>query len=210
MPRAQSPSRSALVDRALTTFWKTGYHVVSIGDLVRETGVSRAGIYSDFKGKEDLFHACLERYQETVVTPAFAPVEADGAGLKAIRTYLDHLLDQFEAHDTFGTGCLVLNTLAQVPPEDLATRRLLSQHMERLTKGLRTALSNEANFGKTLEAPKLTRVELEALASFTLISIQGLWSFSRTTKDVAPLRQYSDTLLALLHNRLHNSGTEAG
>ena len=92
MPRAKSQSRENLLDSALNTFWKTGFHVVSMGDLVRETGVSRAGIYSDFGGKEDLFHACLDRYQDTVVTPAFAPVEAEGAGIEGIQKYFDNLL----------------------------------------------------------------------------------------------------------------------
>lgn len=204
MPRTKSISRSALVDSALKLFWKKGYHVVSVGDLVRETGVSRGGIYSDFKGKEDLFHACLQRYQEIVVTPAFAPVEAKGAGLNAIRTYLDHLLERSEAHHSLGTGCLVLNTLAQLAPEDQATRHLLNAHLARLARGFRMALAQEAKASRPLDP-----ADLEALTNFTLISIQGLWSYSRTTSDVTLLRQYCDTFIQLLQDRLHAPSAEA-
>ncbi|CUH86690.1 Copper outer membrane regulator [Phaeobacter sp. CECT 5382] len=204
MPRAKSSSRTELVDNALKTFWTTGYHVVSMGDLVRETGVSRGGIYSDFAGKEALFHACLHRYQDRVVTPVFAQVEAEGAGLEAIRGYLDRLLARFEANQGFGIGCLVLNTLAQIAPEDQQTRALLDQHITRLATGFRNALTNEA-----ATAGGLDENELQALTEFTLISIHGLWSFSRTTADVTLLRQYCEIFLDLLQTRLHSPQAQA-
>ncbi len=40
MPRPESASRTPLVDSALNIFWNRGFHVVSLGDLVQETGVS--------------------------------------------------------------------------------------------------------------------------------------------------------------------------
>ena len=89
MPRPKSQSRTELVDNALAAFWKIGFHAISMNDLVRETGVSRDGIYSDFKGKRELFHACLVRYQELAVTPLFKQVEAEDARLFAIKKFLE-------------------------------------------------------------------------------------------------------------------------
>ncbi|MGR3622089.1 TetR/AcrR family transcriptional regulator [Pseudophaeobacter sp.] len=201
MARLKSPSRHALVDSALKLFWKEGYHAVSMGDLVRETGVSRGSIYSDFSGKEALFHACLDRYQEKVVTPAFSVVEEKDAGLRAIRHYLENLLARSEAHHGPDSGCLVLNTLAQVTNEDAETMARLRAHDDRLQTGIHQALARE---NKKLQ--RLEDGEVEDLARFTLISIQGLWSQSRGTKDTAALRQYCDTLLDLLATRLGLAG----
>ena len=200
MPRAKSRSRENLLDNALYAFWSIGYHVVSMGDLVRETGVSRAGIYSDFTGKKDLFYACLDRYQDTVVTPVFAPVEEPGAGLDAIGTYLDNLLNRFEIAGGFGIGCLVGNTLTQVPVDEIETRQKLQDHCARLTTGFRCALAHEN--GAT---GPLTNQEINDLARYTMVSVQGLWSYSRLTDDVSELRSYSDTLLAFLRDRLQGS-----
>ncbi|WP_339760308.1 TetR/AcrR family transcriptional regulator [uncultured Sulfitobacter sp.] len=200
MPRAKSHSREQLLDSALSTFWKTGYHVVSMGDLVRETGVSRAGIYSDFSGKQDLFHACLDKYQEIVVTPAFTPVEAPGAGLDGIRAYLSNLLNRFEAADGFGIGCLVGNTLTQIAIEDVATREKLLEHCDRLTNGFRKVLTRENSQNETL-----TAAQIDDLARYTMISVQGLWSYARLTGDVAVLRAYSDNLVTSLEARLRGA-----
>ncbi|WP_338460477.1 TetR/AcrR family transcriptional regulator [Sulfitobacter pontiacus] len=188
------------MDSALNTFWKTGFHVVSMGDLVRETGVSRAGIYSDFDGKEDLFHACLDRYQDTVVTPAFAPVEAEGAGIEGIQKYFDNLLTRFEDSGGFGKGCLVGNTLSQIPEDAQETRQKLRVHSDRLTAGFRKVLSHENG-----DHGSLSDAEIEALARYTMISVQGIWSYSRLTGDVAELRAASDMLIAVLKARLRGT-----
>lgn len=200
MPRLKSHSRENLLDSALDTFWKTGFHVVSMGDLVRETGVSRAGIYSDFGGKENLFHACLDRYQEVVVTPAFAPVEAEGAGIDGIRDYFDNLLARFEDTGGFGMGCLVGNTLSQIPEDAQETRQKLRAHSDRLTAGFRKVLAHENG-----DHGPLGDAEIEELARYTTITVQGISSYSRLTEDVAELRTASDMLIAVLKARFRGA-----
>ncbi|MEX0349960.1 MAG: TetR/AcrR family transcriptional regulator [Paracoccaceae bacterium] len=202
MPRTRSQSRATLVDSAMKAFWRIGYHAVSIGDLVRETGVSRGGIYSDFSGKQELFHACLDRYQDSVVTPVFAPVEADGTGIDGIRGYLDNLITGFEATEGFGIGCLVGNTLTQIDPSEDATRKKLEDHCTRLFNGFRKALAHDNQANRVL-----SDTELDDLARFTMISVQGLWSYSRLTDDAATLRRYADTLIATLEQRLRGLPT---
>lgn len=200
MPRVKSESRTALVDSALKTFWKTGYHVVSMSDLVRETGVSRGGIYSDFSGKQDLFHACLDRYQEVVVTPAFAPVEAEGAGIDAIGDYLNNLLNRVKDGNDPGLGCLVVNTIGQIEPEDEATRARLDHHSSRLVRGFKAAITHENQKSGTL-----SDAEIITLANFTMVSVQGLWGYSRARADLTFLRDYCDTLIKLLKSQVQGA-----
>ena len=200
MSRPKSHTRTALVDSALSTFWKTGYHVVSMGDLVRETGVSRGGIYSDFAGKQELFHACLERYQETVVTPNLASVEATGAGIAAIGQFLEAIISGFEKSDGPCVGCLVVNTLAQLEPGDTETRELLEEHFKRQEDGFRAAITNENKAKK-----KLSKKEVDALAKFVTISVQGLASRFRMATDAKPLRQFSLTLMEIVTAQVHGT-----
>jgi len=198
MPRPKSHSRTALVDSALSTFWKTGYHVVSMGDLVRETGVSRGGIYSDFAGKQELFHACLERYQETVVTSNLAAVEAEDAGIEAIGKYLETIISAFEQSDSPCIGCLVVNTFAQLAPDDTETRKLLEAHFKRQENGFRTVIANENRARKNL-----SKREVDALAKFVTISIHGFVARFRMATDAKPLRQFAQTLMEILVARVH-------
>nr|WP_088922122.1 TetR/AcrR family transcriptional regulator [Granulosicoccus antarcticus] len=198
MPREKSSSRTDLLDNAMKAFWKIGFHVISVSDLVRETGVSRAGIYSDHANKKELFHACLDRYEEIVVDPLFSSVEKADSGIEDIRAYLEALLKRFEANPGAGIGCLVGNTFTQLTSDDDETRDKILQFYERLTDGYRNALTNENRQDR-----RLSKTEIDDLASYAMISVQGLWSYSRLTQDSAVLRQYTETLIVVLEMRLH-------
>lgn len=200
MPRPKTDSRTALVDSALATFWKTGYHVVSMADLVRETGVSRGGIYSDFAGKRELFHACLQRYQDTFVLPSLAPVYAQGAGISAIKQYLDTIIAALKQLNGPSIGCLVVNTLAQLEVEDIETRALLEEHFKRQEDAILTAITNENNKSK-----KLTAEEAEELGRFAVISLQGLSVRFRNATDFEPIEQFTRTFISILETQVGNN-----
>ncbi|MFN3213137.1 MAG: TetR/AcrR family transcriptional regulator [Henriciella sp.] len=90
MPRPKSHTKDALVEAAMHRFWHYGYAATSMDDLVKATGVSRHGIYSDVGGKRALFLAGFAAYRDTVVAPALAAMETGGtgaSGLDGIRAY---------------------------------------------------------------------------------------------------------------------------
>jgi TetR/AcrR family transcriptional regulator, transcriptional repressor for nem operon len=81
MPRQKLLTRDVVLERALGHFWSNGFASSSMDDLVTATRASRHAIYSEFGSKDGLFEAVLGLYVNVVVTPAFAPVEGQGAGL---------------------------------------------------------------------------------------------------------------------------------
>ncbi|GAA0488117.1 TetR/AcrR family transcriptional regulator [Parasphingorhabdus litoris] len=197
MPRPTSQSRADLVDNALTAFWNIGFHAISMRDMVRETGVSRGSIYSEFKGKRELFHACLARYQEVAVTPRFGQVEAEGARLLDIKQFLDDGIASQESLDPPMPGCLVVNTLAQIDPADEETKRYLEYHTDRLTNGFQAVFERE-----NAVTGALSDQEVTALAEFTTTSVLGLWSNCRKITDADEMRRYVDMLMNLIGAKL--------
>lgn len=81
MPETSTPKRlsaeqrrSSIIEAAKHLFARSGFHGVSIDEIVREVGVSPAILYRHFKSKEELYEAVLhefsctrESYVETVV-----------------------------------------------------------------------------------------------------------------------------------------------
>lgn len=166
-------------------------------DLVRETGVSRGSIYSDFKGKRELFHACLARYQDVAVTPRFGPVEAEDARLSTIKQFLDDGISSQESLDGAMPGCLVVNTLAQLDPADKETKQYLEFHTNRLTNGFRAVFERESTATGALSDQDVT-----ALAEFTTMSVLGLWSNARKITDANEMRRYVNMLMSLISAKL--------
>ncbi|MEM7635100.1 MAG: TetR/AcrR family transcriptional regulator [Pseudomonadota bacterium] len=197
MPRPRSHSRDTLIVASMQRFWTHGYHATSMDDLVKATGVSRGSIYADFEGKRDLFLCCLSRYQDEVVTPAFAQVEQADAGLETIEAYLLFQLSHLDDDRLPGPGCLVANTMTELGPHDRDIHDAVNAHNVRLQNGFYQVLKR-ANKSTSPLSPD----QLGELAVFLTMSVQGLWSFSRSAESVEPLRQYARTLVDLVKSRL--------
>ncbi|WP_158595835.1 TetR/AcrR family transcriptional regulator [Oleomonas cavernae] len=180
-------------------FWSHGYYATSIDDLVRATGVSRHGLYAEFGDKRGLFVAAAEAYREAIVSPAFSPVEAPGAGLAQVRAYFETQINLAAARGLPGPGCLMANTMTESGPHDTVFRDLVQRHLDRLTAGFGNAVGNE------LRAKAPARPSLVArLASFLTVSTQGLWSVSRITPEPRPLRTYAAQLLFAVEERIQH------
>lgn len=194
MPRTRSHTKDQLIHASMDQFWRHGYEATSVDDLVRVTGVSRHGIYSDCGGKHALYLDTFAAYQDIVVSPAFSRVEAEGAGMADIAAYLDAQIALAETSGLPGPGCLVANAMTETAPHDHQVQVMVDAHNARLKTGYLNALLSEG-----AHLPETTR---DALADFLVTSGQGLWSMSRAVKTAAPLRQFAETLISLISIRL--------
>ena len=183
MPRESTFTIGELTERALQQFWMHGFHATSMDVLVKSTGVSRHGIYAAFGGKKQLFHACFERYQDVIVTPAFSRVEEANADLTSIADYYETQISLGEATGLPGPGCFVANSSTEVAPHDAITQAKVSEHNLRLFNGFRNALRNEHRKGQSAR-----QIDVSPLAEVFVVFTNGLWSMSRTTRDANVLR----------------------
>jgi TetR/AcrR family transcriptional repressor of nem operon len=190
MPRPTSFTSTQIADRALQHFWSHGFHASAMDDLVKATGVSRHGIYATFGGKKAMFLACFDQYQQSVVTPAFEVVEAEGADLESVAEYFERQIASGEAAGLPGPGCFVANSATEVAPEDADVMALVHQHNDRLRQGFAGALKQTK---PTLDPEKILELA-EVMVFFT----NGLWTASRSVSGADVLREAVRNFLTLL------------
>lgn len=198
MPRAKSENRLSLIASAMECFWSHGFEATSLDDLVRATGVSRQGIYSDFGGKAALFEKCLLAYVDNVVTPAFTQVEHVGADLKSAALFFEQQISRGEMAGLPGPGCLMTNTMTDVAPHSTDVMRIVRAHNERLQRGFSAAIGNTAKLRGTVLMP----TEQRALSLSLLVFANGLWTLSRTVGDAAVLRQATIQMFQLVEQKV--------
>lgn len=194
MPRTAALNADEITAAAMRHFWQNGYHATSMDALVAAIGVSRHAIYTGIGGKNELYRRGFAAYQSAVVTPAFAAVERDDAGLAEIAQYFETQIALAEVAGLPGPGCLVANAMTETAPHDPAIAKEVGAHNDRLRKGFANALSGEQ--------AALTNEEVNALADFLVITAQGLWSMSRAVTSAAPLRAHVANILSLLRIRI--------
>lgn len=197
MPRPKEIERTELINRAMLHFWSHGYASSSISELVKATGASRHALYSEFKGKQDLFLACLDHYQPCVVSPAFNQVQEKGADLESVAAYFEFQISRAEQGTLPGPGCLVANTITEAVRKQSLVKDRIEAHLSRMEKGYNAVLKVE-NRAHGYRSSK----DLKQLASLMVTATQGIWCQSRLISDANILRQSAQCLIDLIKLRI--------
>ena len=165
-------------------------------DLVHAMGASRHAIYAEFGSKDGLFEAVLDFYVDAVVTPAFAQVEASGAGLREIAGYWEYQIAGGEQAGFPGPGCLFANTMTERAPHVPEVAKIIAVHNARLQAGFRNALRGPGIAFRH----RSSKPVIDAMALTLTIFSNGLWSHSRGVADARPLRLATKTMIATLRS----------
>lgn len=80
MSDASDPKREAILAAAQVQFSRYGFRRTSMADIAKETGVSRASLYSYFENKEEIFRSLSAALQERSLAGAEAHLKDDASG----------------------------------------------------------------------------------------------------------------------------------
>ena len=192
MPRSREFEPQHVLQRAMELFWRNGYEHTSVDDVVAATGASRYGLYSVFGDKRELFLAALDLYRDTVVSWLLSRVEADDASLGAIRQYFGALVASATSPE--GTkGCLMCNTVAELPMHESPVVDKVASHFERMGQAFLHALANARQKG---ELPNT--FDIEACADYLVGVAQGVFVYARSPVDRERIRRFVRYALATL------------
>jgi AcrR family transcriptional regulator len=76
--RPKKFNRESVLEKALPVFWRCGFADTSLHELEIATGVNKSGLYSEFKGKEDLFVQSLRYYLANLEAARLLAIEPLG------------------------------------------------------------------------------------------------------------------------------------
>ena len=123
-----SPARARLIDAATRLFYEEGIHAVGVDRVIEEAGVTRATLYKQFGGKENLVLAYLGNEDE-MLRAMFAEA---GSAVTDPDDLLVAVIDGIAAdiRQRHTRGCPFINAAAEYPDADGPVRRLIDEHRE--------------------------------------------------------------------------------
>lgn len=124
-----SPARERLIDTATRLFYEEGIHAVGVDRVIAEAGVTRATLYKQFGGKENLVLAYLANEDEMLRAMFAAAGTAAGTDPDEL---LSAVVDGIAAdiRDRHTRGCPFINAAAEYPDAAGAVRQLIGEHRE--------------------------------------------------------------------------------
>ena len=90
--------RATIIEVAKRLFAQSGFHGVSIDEIVKEVGVSPAILYRHFKSKEELYEAVLHEFSCTRESYVEAVVDEDTGFETVLRTMTRVFVDSIVNH----------------------------------------------------------------------------------------------------------------
>ena len=129
MPSTKQFDVDEALDRAVETFWRSGYGATSMCTLLDGMGIQKGSFYATFDSKRQVFLDAMRRYSGR----RFGEFESRVRGLPP-RKAIETLFDQTAAECTgkqCDKGCLVINTALELAPSDKEVGRLVRQSMKR-------------------------------------------------------------------------------
>ena len=172
-------TRHRLIDAARYLFWERGYAGTSMADLLSHAQVNSGSFYHFFDSKEALLREVLQGYLDLlrpmVVDPAFASVDQPLARIFAILAgYRQRILATDSKY-----GCPLGRLALEIDPENAPAHALIAQNFQGWIEAVRECLTAIRD-----QLPPAT--DLDALATFVLVSMEGGVMLSRSYRSVEP------------------------
>ena len=176
-------TRRRIVERAASVFNTRGYFGSSMGDIVRETGLEKGGIYNHFGSKEELALAAFD-YSVGVMRERFEAALGGREGAQEkLRAIVGVLASTAEDPPVRG-GCPVLNTAVEA---DDAHRALKERARGAATDWLRLIGSTVKEGVENGELDDRTKPR--EVASVIVSTLEGAVMLSKLDDDQAHMER---------------------
>ncbi len=147
-------TRTAILDIALATASKIGLEALTIGELAKEAGLSKSGLFAHFASKEDLqievVRKAIVRFVELVIAPALKKPR----GEPRVRALFENWFSWSRASELPG-GCLFIAASSEFDDQPGPVRDLLISSQKDwlgvLAQAARVAVE-EGHFKASLDA----------------------------------------------------------
>ncbi len=193
---AGAETRQRIVLAAMELFWEKGYQATSVAELLQRAGAHSGSLYHYFPGKQDVLVAVLDLYCSGIDEMLLSPLWKDVPD--PIDRVFALLAKYRELIVTTGCtyGCPIGSLALELHEPDPPVRERLAANFTAWTGAVHGCL-------RAARARFPNDVDLAALSTFVLTTMEGGVMLARTYRDVAPfdaavveLRAYFDRLLA--------------
>ena len=179
MSKTQTSTRDRLIESARFLFWERGFAGTSMSELLAHAEVNSGSFYHFFDSKEALLREVLEGYlrllRPMVVDPVFASVEEPLGRIFAILAgYRQRILGTECKY-----GCPLGRLALEIYPENAPAHELIAQNFQGWIEAVRECL-------EAMKDALPANTDLEALATYVLVVMEGGVMLSRSYRSVEP------------------------
>lgn len=169
-------------------FWRQGYAGTSPQLLVEELGIGKGSLYNTFDSKHNLFMLALRGYCMMRAQALAAQLSEAGA----VRPRLRAAIAELTGAGNHSHGCLMVNAVTELAPEDATVAELGRSLFERIEQAFRDAVERGQRSGEFGQG------DPSAAASSLLTTVIATSVLARAGADVKRLNRLIDAAVQRL------------
>lgn len=167
-----STSSPKCVNTACELFYKNGYNLTGINEIIAEAGIAKATLYSHFKSKVDLCIAYLEAKDTELINNLSQFAQAKPEGDDRLVAVLAFLIPFFNSGQF--NGCWCIRTVAEIPKNNQRIRSKIRENKTAFLQFIQSLVAENKPEGKAEEQKKLAnRIYLLYESSVAESHLQG-------------------------------------
>ena len=182
----KSSARENIVLTASNLFYKNGYNLTGINEIIAEAGIAKATLYNNFRSKEDICIAYLQHKDDVFTQNIRSFCLAQPKGKQQVLALFDFLIEFFQGDDF--NGCWCIKTVAELPKDDERIKAEIQKQKNKLIRFIQELI--ETNLPR--------RKEPELLAKQIYLLYESGVSESHLHQDSWPIEASKKTCEALL------------
>ena len=124
----RSEIRQHIIETASYLFYKNGYNLTGINEIIAEAVIAKATLYNHFKSKEDICLAYLQFRNTTFLEEIKRFCFSKPKGQEQVLALFDFLQLFFKDKDF--NGCWCIKTVAEIPREEERIRKEIKGQKE--------------------------------------------------------------------------------
>ncbi|WP_025744003.1 TetR/AcrR family transcriptional regulator [Aquimarina pacifica] len=134
-----------IIETASTLFYKNGYNLTGINEIIKESGIAKATLYNHFSSKEDICLAYLQFKNNGFKKDIKSFIDNSKKGKNQLYALFNFLLEFYD-HKDFN-GCWCLNTFAEIPKDNQRIRKEIQKQKEDFIRFIQELIIENYNQG---------------------------------------------------------------
>jgi len=179
-----------VLSKAMTVFWRQGYELTSMQDLVNHMGIHKRSMYDTFGDKHRLFMKVLDRYADIVESKMDQRIQSLPSAIEGIRLLFEMSLNKQESDPA---GCLLVNTAVELSLRDPEAADKVNERFEHTEKILQNLIKHGQETGEISSA-----LDADALSEYFNNALIGFRVKVKVKPDLFKLNRIIDTTLSIL------------
>ncbi len=177
-------TRQNIIDKSLQLFSVKGFFNTSVNDILKETQLTKGGLYAHFKSKEDIWYAAYERAVDIWKGIIFRSMRDVADPFERLKVLIDRHLGEYIGKNTFRGGGFFLNMLIEFSGQSQSKTDHILEGFERYSRLIESWIEDAKMAGTVRKS-----INSGEAGSFIVTSFYGTTALYTASKDPLVLQK---------------------